>query len=376
VKRLALVSPLPPARSGVAEFSKRVARELSRVVRVEARESGERAWLEAADERLYQIGNNALHSGAYEAALAVPGVVELHDAVLHHFLLGRLSREKYVEEIVYSGGEWERGMAEELWLRRGDASSDAGFFARPLLRRVVESARAVIVHNPGALRRVREARSQAGVAQPMFEIPHYVDPPEVVSAEEVAQARRELGLDEGDLLISCFGFQRPPRRLRSVLRVVKRLARPVKLLVAGAFVSVEYEQALAPLLGSDRVVRLPFLSERELAIYAASTDVCVNLRSPSAGETSGIAVKLMARGKPVVVTDSEEVSAFPNDAVVGIDSGEAEEEMLAEALQALLADAGLREAIGAAAARHIRVRHGFEAVLPLYLEALGLTDVS
>ena len=95
---LLLVSPLPPAPSGVADFSRRLAEALRSRFRVEAVESPSKEVLGAAERRLYQIGNNALHSPAYDAALEFPGVVELHDAVLHHFLLGRLTREEYMEE--------------------------------------------------------------------------------------------------------------------------------------------------------------------------------------------------------------------------------------------------------------------------------------
>ena len=38
-----------------------------------------------------------------------PGVVVLHDAVLHHFFLGQLSEPDYVDEFVYNYGEWNRG---------------------------------------------------------------------------------------------------------------------------------------------------------------------------------------------------------------------------------------------------------------------------
>ena len=52
-----------------------------------------------ADIALYHLGNNQLHRKIYRRALAKPGVVVLHDAVLHHFFLGSLDRAEYVERI-------------------------------------------------------------------------------------------------------------------------------------------------------------------------------------------------------------------------------------------------------------------------------------
>src|ERR1700727_2491964 len=64
---------------------------------------------------LYHLGNNRLHTEIYRRALEAPGVIVLHDAVLHHFLLGTLTQEQYITEFVYNYSEWKRHLAEELW---------------------------------------------------------------------------------------------------------------------------------------------------------------------------------------------------------------------------------------------------------------------
>ncbi|MCB9385137.1 MAG: hypothetical protein H6509_11005 [Bryobacterales bacterium] len=363
--RLALVSPLPPARTGVAEFSARLGQELSRFSQVDTMQQAEPARLREYDRRLYQIGNNPLHTGAYDAALAVPGVVELHDAVLHHFLLGRLTRDEYIEEFVDNSDEWSRQLAAELWDRRAQSAADEAYFRYPLLRRIVEAAQAVIVHNPGAARRVREA---VAAPPPVFSIPHFVE----LAAGPPPNARARLGVPPDALLIGCFGFQRPTRRLRSVLRAAARLTVPWRLLVAGEFVSPDYEASLADLLAHPNVLRLPYVPLDEWTALAAAVDVCVNLRSPSAGETSGIAMRMMALSKPVLVTDNDEWAGVPDGAVLRIDAGEPEEDELVEVLELLGREPAMRAAVGAAARRHLEQHHAFAAVLPLYQQALAL----
>jgi hypothetical protein len=101
---------------------------------------------------LYHLGNNALHADIYQRALDRPGVIVLHDAVLHHFLLGQLDEALYADEFVYNYGEWHRPLARELWRGRAASGADARYFAFPMLRRVVESARATVVHNAEAAR--------------------------------------------------------------------------------------------------------------------------------------------------------------------------------------------------------------------------------
>ena len=56
----------------------------------------------------------------------------------------------------------------------------------------------------------------------------------------------------------------------------------------------------------------------------AAVDCCLNLRYPGAGETSGVAIRLMGLGKPVIVTDNVENSAFPYGAVLRVSAGVAE----------------------------------------------------
>jgi len=365
--RLLLVSPLPPAHSGVADFSAALAEALAARSEVTATENPSREALAQAERRLYQIGNNGLHGAAYEAALQFPGVVELHDAVLHHLLLGRLDREQYVAEIVYNEGEWARGEAERLWERRGHAPVDEAYFKRPMLRRIVEAATAVIVHNPAAAQAVRAASPQGCI----FEIPHFVDPPDPITDAERLSARERLGLADDQVLVSCFGFQRPTKRLRSVLRSAARIGRPLRVLIAGRFVSADYEQSLAPLLEEADAIRVPWVPEEEFRSLAAATDVCANLRYPGAGETSGIAMRLMALARPVVMTEALETAPFPDSAVFRIDSGELEEAMLEEALRLLVARPDLRRTMGAEARRHILAEHALDRLLPRYFEALS-----
>lgn len=329
--------------------------------------------LRGFDLCVYQIGNNRLHADAYRAALETPGIVVLHDAVLHHLLLGMLSDKEYRDEFMYNYGEWYRDVAEDLWRDRGHAMADDRYFRYPLLRRLVEASRAVIVHNPKAARLAREALQRSSRQVEVIEIPHYVDSPPLPSPGEVSAKRQQLGIPSEAFVISCFGYMRPPKRLHSLLEAVRRIDTPCRVLIVGEFVSPGYEASLGELLCDPRVIRLPYVPDDEFWRLAALTDVCVNLRYPSVGETSGVAMKLMAAGKPVLVTDGEEYARFPETAVLRVDAGEAESDMLAHLLYALATDAEMRSVVGAAAAEYVRMFHSLERVAGDYLKVIGRT---
>jgi glycosyltransferase involved in cell wall biosynthesis len=346
---LGFYSPLPPARTGVADYSAALLAELRRLGPIEVAPA-------RCDAALYHLGNNALHADTYRRALDHPGVVVLHDAVLHHFFLGQLTEAEYLDEFVYNYGEWSRGLARDLWRGRASSGADERYFRYPMLRRIAERARAVVVHNPGAARAVKEHAPEARVV----EIPHLFAPPPLPGMAEALRYRQTIGIDPGAFVFGVFGFLRESKRLFSVLdafRAVHAENARTALLIAGQFVSSDLERALEPLLCAPGIARVPFLPESEFWLAARAIDACINLRHPAAGETSGIAVRMMGIGKPVLVTDSEECARIPEDACIHIPAGAGERESLRCHMVLLTSIAGVAGAIGDRAARHIDAHH-------------------
>jgi len=359
-------SPMPPARTGVADYAAALVAELRRHGRVKIAPGVPPG---PCDVALYHLGNNALHAQIYRRALERPGVVTLHDAVLHHFLLGQLDEPTYIEEFVYNYGEWNRGLAGELWRGRATSATDSRYFQYALLRRVAERARAVVVHNPAAARAVKEHAPEARVV----EIPHLFQAPAPPGEEEVARYRRRLGVEPGTFLFGVFGYLRESKRLPAVLEAFADVHREnprTALLVAGEFVSTDLERAVEPLLGGAGVVRLGYLEEREFWLAAAAVDACINLRYPAAGETSGITIRLMGIGKPVMVTDAAECARFPEDACLRIAPGVAERESLRQHMILLTSISEVALAIGQRGARHVGAHHRVDLIGKQYWDLL------
>ena len=85
--RVAVFSPLPPAKSGIADYSAALLAPLERCAEVTTFGQAPTVFQPADfDVALYQIGNNPYHAFAYEMALRHPGVVVLHEANLHHLI--------------------------------------------------------------------------------------------------------------------------------------------------------------------------------------------------------------------------------------------------------------------------------------------------
>jgi glycosyltransferase involved in cell wall biosynthesis len=356
-------APLPPARTGVADYAAALLAELRRHGHVVVAP-------QRCDVALYHLGNNAMHAGIYRRAIEDPGVVVLHDAVLHHFLLGQLGEVAYVEEFVYNYGEWSRGLARELWRGRAASGSDSRYFEYGMLKRAAERALAVVVHNPAAAEAVKRHAPAARVV----EIPHLFQAPvELPSPAATERSRQWSAIASTTFLFGVFGYLRESKRLMSVLEAfaeVRREQPRAMLLVAGQFASTDLERAVEPLLRAPGIVRLPYLEEREFWLAASAVDACINLRDPAAGETSGIAIRLMGIGKPVLLTDAPECAPFPEDACVRIARGVAERDSLRHHMILLTSISGVARAIGQRGAAHIREYHQVESIGKLYWDLL------
>jgi hypothetical protein len=354
-------APLPPARTGVAAYASVLLRHLRGRGHVEV-EPGR------ADVNLYHLGNNQLHREIYRRAILEPGVVVLHDAVLHHFFLGVLSEADYVEEFVYNYGEWTRDLAVTFWRRRAGSATDNRYFQYPMLRRVCETSRCVIVHNPAAAASARRHAPQSRIV----EIPHLFEPPPEPSPAKIAQTRRGLGLDQQTILAGVFGHLRESKRILPILRAFERLhSDQAVFLLAGDIGSRDLSRAIEPFLTATNIRRIPYLPEHDFWSLAFATDICLNLRYPAAGESSGIATRFMGIGKPVFLTDSEEVSRIPETACIRIESGMREEAQVEDILRWLCRMPHYGREIGANAASYVREYHSIDPIADLYWHTLS-----
>jgi glycosyltransferase involved in cell wall biosynthesis len=239
-----------------------------------------------------------------------------------------------------------------------------------MVRRIAEVSRAVVVHNPAAARIVARHAPEARVA----EIPHLFTPPALREPDAAWRWREQNSIGAGTFLFGVFGHMRESKRLHAVLEAFERArggGANAALLVAGDFASRDLERAAAPLAAAPGVITVPYCPEQGFWTLASAADACVNLRYPSAGETSGITIRLMGIGKPVLVSAGEETARFPGDACIRIDSGLAETAMLTEYMVWLSACPETARAIGDKAAAHIAAHHSPAGAARRYFELLS-----
>ncbi|HKV09149.1 MAG TPA: glycosyltransferase, partial [Thermoanaerobaculia bacterium] len=144
--------------------------------------------------------------------------------------------------------------------------------------------------------------------------------------------------------------------------VIRALAAPglenVHLLVVGEAAPVldlEGEARRAGVAG--RVHVMGFVSFEDFEAAIAAVDLCLNLRYPTAGETSASLLRVLAAGRPAIVSDYAQFADLPPEVALRVPLGDEEPEALAALLRELLAQPGRLAAMGRASRELVRVRH-------------------
>ncbi len=331
--RLAFVSPMPPARSGIADYSAALAGALQPLADVTLVSSPAGRFEPAAfDVVLYQLGNNPHHAFVYELAIRHPGVAVLHEANLHHLVagltIGRGDWDGYLREVDYQGDEQAAAYARRVKAREVGPDYDG----LPMLRRLLEQSRAVVVHS----RFVEEKVRQAGFAGPVARIPHGAWIPR---ADSMA-CRERLGLDEITPLIGIFGFLKPYKRIAESLRAFRRLVKlapSARMILAG---EAHPDYPLTPLIRSldlqPSVRMLGFVPIDDFTGYMAACDIVLNLRYPTVGESSGTLLRALGLGKAVLVSDIGAFRELPDEVCLKVPADATEEDLIFEYLNLLV----------------------------------------
>jgi glycosyltransferase involved in cell wall biosynthesis len=368
--KVAYFSPLPPERSGVATYSAFLLPALQRRLAVEVVRRGSKRFPVGADIALYHIGNEPnAHGWILKALRSRPGVVVLHEAVLHELVatltLGRGGKTAYLDAVERDGGRVARLLATDALAGRLPPLWELWPSVFPLLDEVFEHAEGVVVHSRYAEALLR----RRGYEGPLHRVP--------LAADLAPHARDQSPDVHGSPLICSLGVLNVAKRVPQLLEAFARLrqSHPRAVLVlagsGGADLRLGLRAERAGLrLGSD-VVYLGFVSGSRLSALLAAADVCVNLRWPTLGEGSGSALQALAAGRPLVVSDVGWFSELPGSVAAKVPVDEHEVEMLVAVLDLLARKPRLRDRMGRAARDYVKAEHDVDRAAEGYEKALA-----
>jgi len=384
---LVVFSPLPPAKSGIADYMAELLPALAaerpvtvvcdklppspprgdwQVVDVAGYEADRQL---ARCPHIYQIGNNADHVFAYRAFKQRPGILVQHDFNLHYLVedatLAVGDGAGYRDVLYEEYGDAGAALAD---LRQAGLFSEAQKLALPLNTHLLRRATGLIVHNRWVYDRLPETVRSSTIV-----VPHHVSP-QAHQYDELSQAeaRASLGLPPDVFVVLSLGYITPPKQIQTTLAALGLLKRQGAefLFVVGGQRNPGFDiDAHVARHGLEQHVLITgYLDEDDFFRHIAAADCLVNLRYPSVGESSGTLTRALALGLPAIVYNFGPFAEIPNDIVIKVPLELVEPVALAAALERLMHEPTERDALGESARQYMRSHHSVQRSAGLYLD--------
>ena len=388
--KLAYVSPLPPEKSGISDYSAELLPELSRFYEIEIitdQEMVQPAWLRSCfpvrtsawlrenshhyDRVLYHFGNSHFHQHMFDLLAIVPGVVVLHDFFLSgvvHWLDHTGRRPGYwTQSLYYSHGY----PALEQHIK--GASHESVIWDYPCNREVLDDALGVIVHSDYSCRLAKQWYG-ADAADDWAVIPLLRSP---VHGADRGQARRDLKLPSDAFVVCSFGVLGRHKLNHRLLEAW--LASPLahdarcQLIFVGENHDGDYGANLTAAIrrsGCGKRIHITgWVDAITYRQYLAAADLAVQLRALSRGETSGAVLDCMNYGFATIVNANGSLADLPQEAVWMLQDEFSNAELV-HALKTLWGDDRFRLQMGEKAHQVILTRHSPRACVEQYREAI------
>jgi glycosyltransferase involved in cell wall biosynthesis len=388
-RRLAFVSPMPPERTGVATYNAKLLPPLSEYYdidvvtdqanvdidnlppTVQVRSTG---WFvdrfDEYDRVLYHMGNSMFHVDVASLVRDYPGTVVMHDVGLGD-LVNWLDTQPQGRGQLYQRLIEGHGFGAARMLRHGTSRGE-------IVRRfacsddIVDEANGVIVHSAYAASLMPAHRTSIGSSLVVAALCR-----EVEKNTDRLAARRRLNIPAEAFVVSSFGFINHIKMLRELVLawISSTLSnRPhQRLMLVGGGHGNRYHQDLDQLIRASpvasRIVMTGYVNETDMADYYAATDIAVQLRSESRGESSGAALDCLAYGLPLITNGCGALGEFPDDVAIRLPI-DFDTRLLAATLERLEADPVQRQKLSHHAIDYVIEQHAPRRVAQKYAGAI------
>ena len=372
--KIAFFTPLPPIESGISDYSEDIISELCKYCDIDVfiddgykptsvfpenvaiygyKEYPARS--SQYMDTVYQMGNSDFHFYMYDFIRRYHGTVVLHDYNLHgafYYRAVTVGRKDYALYRDFVRADYPDG-SRDSYIESVSHGGGPDIFGIPLNSYLMDSADRIIVHSQEAKRGLLAHN----IARHVEVIASYAV---ITPLADTAAVKEKNGYSREDTVLSAFGGISRTKRALPLLKAFAKLHKEfpqTKLLFAGKLaddIKSEFKALVREHELDDCVQVTGYIGIEQFKEFIDMTDICLNLRYPSNGETSGSLMRILAKGRCVVVNDIGSFSEIPDDACVKIENVEKmgedrEPSAIYEALRTLLEDPDEKQRIERAA---------------------------
>lgn len=393
-KKIALVTPWPNQKTGIADFECKLLPYLAKHFEIdvfmddtvvnpdkpEKNPCGKLFSIKELDSRIadyekviYEIGGNAdFHVEIYKKLKKHGGIAEVHDFVLLHFFNWAFyktgQKETYRQALIDAYGKEE---GERLFtLTKNDfACIDDKKFT--MAESIVNISDKTIFHNQWSVNQLSKKKNTVAIPLACFEKETFTEQERKNANDKL----KKLINDQNEVLIGCFGFVNANKRPYAVIDAVKQLIEDgynVKLCFFGKEPEGIGIKKYAKKAGLDKAVYVTgYLERSEYIAGLERTDIVVNLRYPSMGESSGPLCEAFKYGKPVLVSNNNQYKEYPDEVCWKVPIDGSETAVLTAMLEQLIIDKKTRFVLGDNARKYADKVLNPERIAEYYAELLN-----
>ncbi len=328
--RLAIVSPLPPQHTGIADYTSDLIWGLSQQgiiielfsnalitlhhnTKVHNITKINDNILNEYDLIIYQLGNSSEHH-AYMLDLMkrYPGIVHLHDVVMHHvfasntYVIG--DKNLYMQTIQKWYGDNTLDLISKMTDNRLIPWESEIVMEVPLFEEYIQYAEACIVHSDFSKDRI----------QKVFPMQMVYKVPQLYRSHDCMRVKKNTK----KIVFGIFGAIDPQKKVDKVIEAFAKVFADdnsmdfTLRIVGGVNKKCDYIKKLPGQLNiEDKVDIIGRVDEQKFMEYFKGIDVLIALRYPTMGETSAVVMRAMQLGIPTMVNDIGWYSELPNHVI-------------------------------------------------------------
>lgn len=322
--RIAYLSPLPPQRSGIADYSAELLGYLKKYFQIDLfidsslskkvspilNDFSFYPWQQLLALRnryktaVYQQGNSAFHTHMFDLEREFPGVIVLHDFFLSHIRYEITFPEgKFLNELGYSHGirsilDYQKEGQKAIW-------------DWPTNWKIFTDANEIIVHSKFH-KQLQEKYYKYDWKPNLNLVPQLRSLSDIPNNQMKKDYRHDLGIRQDDFVFASFGSLSTTKHndliISAFAKAEKWFTQNSRLFFVGEFINRNFEEQIKNQIKElnlqNKINITGFLGSEDYDKYLSISDAAIQLRKKSRGETSRAVLDGLSYGLPVILNDN------------------------------------------------------------------------
>ena len=393
-QKIAFFSPLPNKRSGISDYSLELLPFLSKYMDIDIfiddNYTVDDDYLKYNfhifsyklfddlkvnyDNIIYQFGNSEFHHYMYDIALKNKGVIVLHDfylsGLIDYIATKEQNRDFFIENITYSHPNRPLIYHKENSKFKLDIVKSIDEL--PMNKMILDSAKSIIVHSNYSKELCKKYyKDDYDISQ----INQLIKQPSQKIIDSRDKVKKLLDFEQTDIIVSAFGHITDMKQYDFILESFAKADifknQNIKLFFVGDYLSDSYKSYIQNIIKKynfKNITITGFVDDTTYKNYLLASDIAINLRVNSRGETSRALLMNMAYALPTIVNDYATFAELPDDTVVKVLKNSQND--FIKKLKELLNDKEKRNSLSKSAYGYIQKYHNIDKIAFDYYKVL------